>query len=331
MGKLRNVFTASAVVGLVVTGAACSKGGSTSAKKSGEVVARVNDVEITTAELQEELDKLPPYLKGRVATPEGRREFLDNMLTRRALMEEADRLGLEKDPQIARQIQEYRERLILQKLMQENIPKEPEVTEEEVRKYYDSNPDEFKESEQVRVRHVLIKVEPGQEGAKKQEARQKAEQVLRSAKRGEDFEALARQHSQDPGSANRGGDLGFFPRGRMAKPFEDTAFAMTKAGQLSDVVESQFGFHVIQFVDRQAAKEKSFEEAREQIRRRLGPQKQRDTYQSFVSNVKDKHKIVVFEDALKAMSGSKAAAPEQPKPAAKAPAADHDDHAGHDH
>jgi peptidyl-prolyl cis-trans isomerase C len=311
MPTLRKLILATCVLGTVTLGAACSKG-KEGAKNDGSVVARVDGKAITTAELQEELDKLPPYLKGRVGTPEGRREFLDNLLTRKALMAEADHLGLERDPAIAKQITEYRERLILQKLMQDRIPKEPSLGEDEIRKYYDDNADEFKESAQVRVRHVLIKSEASEDAAKRQIARKKAEQVLARAKGGADFEKLAAETSEDVGSKSKGGDLGFFPRGRMAKAFEDAAFSLAKPKELSGVIETQFGYHVIQFLEIQESKEKSFEEAKEQIRRRLAPQKQRESYQDFITSIKAKHKIEVNDEVLSAMVvGGK----ETPKPA----------------
>ena len=293
-------FAILATVGMIATGAACNKG-ATSAKKGGKTVAKVDSEEITTGELQDELDKLPPYLKGRIATPEGRKEFLDNLLTRRALMHEAADSGIEKDPAIQKQITEYKERLILQKLMQENIEKDPQLSDEEIKKYFEGHPEEFKESEQIRARHILIKAEPSASADQKAEAKKKAQALLARAKKGEDFEKLAKENSQDPGSATRGGDLGFFPKGRMAKQFEDTAFAMKKAGQIADLVETQFGFHIIQYVDRQISKEKGYDEAKEQIRRRLGPQKQREGYQAFIENVKKKHKIEINEAELKAM------------------------------
>lgn len=97
---------------------------------------------------------------------------------------------------------------------------------------------------QVRARHILVKVDAGADEAAKQAARQRAQQLLARARAGEDFAALARQNSQDEGSARRGGDLGWNPRGRMVAPFDQAQFAL-QPGQISDVVESQFGFHVI--------------------------------------------------------------------------------------
>lgn len=97
---------------------------------------------------------------------------------------------------------------------------------------------------QVRARHILIKAEESASAEAKAEVRKKIEQLLARARKGEDFAALARDHSEDSGSAKKGGDLGFNPKGRMVKPFDDAQFAL-KPGEISDVVSSNFGFHVI--------------------------------------------------------------------------------------
>jgi peptidyl-prolyl cis-trans isomerase D len=97
---------------------------------------------------------------------------------------------------------------------------------------------------QVRARHILIKVDESASEETKQAARKKAEALLARAKKGEDFAALAKQNSEDLGSAKKGGDLGYNPKGRMVKPFDDAQFALAP-GQISDLVESNFGFHII--------------------------------------------------------------------------------------
>ncbi len=97
---------------------------------------------------------------------------------------------------------------------------------------------------QVRARHILIKVDEGASDADKAAAKKKAQDLLARIKAGEDFATLARQYSQDPGTARKGGDLGWNPRGRMVKPFDDAQFALSP-GQVSDVIKTRFGFHII--------------------------------------------------------------------------------------
>jgi peptidyl-prolyl cis-trans isomerase D len=122
--------------------------------------------------------------------------------------------------------------------------KEVSFEEGELEKYYRRNLDRFDIPEQVRAAHILIRVASDAGDIMRQQKRQMAEKLLAEAKAGKDFAQLARQHSEDPGSAAKGGDLGFFPRGAMVGPFEEAAFAL-KPGEISGVVETPFGLHII--------------------------------------------------------------------------------------
>ena len=149
------------------------------------------------------------------------------------------------------------------------------VTEAEERAYYDSHQDEFKQPEQVCASHVLIKVKAtpeATEGHPDEEARKLAQSALDQAKAGADFAALAKKMSEDQGSAPQGGDLGCFERGRMVPEFENAAFSM-QPGQVSDLVKSQFGFHIIKVVDKKAASTRSLDEVRAQIQATLTTQR----------------------------------------------------------
>jgi peptidyl-prolyl cis-trans isomerase D len=119
------------------------------------------------------------------------------------------------------------------------------VTEEEIKKFFDDNADQFKGDEERRASHILIGFGLSPTPAAKEDARNKAEQILQEVKNNPDqFADLAKKHSQDPGSAQNGGDLGMFGRGVMVKPFDDAVFSMSP-GAISDLVESEFGYHII--------------------------------------------------------------------------------------
>jgi peptidyl-prolyl cis-trans isomerase D len=143
------------------------------------------------------------------------------------------------------------------------------VTDEEAQAYYDSNRERlYTTPEQIRARHILIKVAPGTPAADEQAARARAESALTRVRSGEDFEALARAISEDTASAANGGDLGFFGRGRMPAPFEQAAFGLTE-GATSDLVRSDLGFHLIQVTGRRAAGTRMFAEVKDAIVRQL--------------------------------------------------------------
>ena len=133
-----------------------------------------------------------------------------------------------------------------------------------VRAFYDEHPDRYRQPEKVRARHVLLRVAPNAEEEEVERIRALADEALARIQAGEPFEAVAEELSEDPGSKTRGGDLGFFARGQMVPPFEEAAFSL-EPGATSDIVKTDFGFHIIRVEERQAAEERSFDEAARDI------------------------------------------------------------------
>ena len=143
------------------------------------------------------------------------------------------------------------------------------ITPQDIESYYNSNAQQFQTPEQVRASHILLKTEGKDEAA----VRKQAEDVLKQAKApGADFAALAKKYSEDDGSKANGGDLDYFPKGRMVPEFEQAAFAM-QPGQISDLVKSQFGFHIIKVVDKKAAATQTLDQMRSQIQQTLAAQR----------------------------------------------------------
>jgi peptidyl-prolyl cis-trans isomerase C len=166
----------------------------------------------------------------------------------------------------------------------------PNATDAEVKAYFEANPTAFRRDERVRARHLLIGVAPGATPEQKEVARKRCQELLARIKGGADFAELARQFSQDPGSAKNGGDLGEFGRNMMVKPFEDAAFAL-KAGELSGVVESEFGFHVLKVEARLPASEQSLAEATPAIRSKLRSMRANVQLQKLVNELRARAKI----------------------------------------
>jgi peptidyl-prolyl cis-trans isomerase D len=147
-----------------------------------------------------------------------------------------------------------------------------QVDAAEVRKYYESNLSKYGEPEQRRASHILISVKSGATDEDKRKARQRAESVLARLRASPgSFAELAKKESGDPGSASQGGDLGFFSKGMMVRPFEEAAFRL-KPGQISDLVESDFGFHIIKVTGIKPGKMKTFEQVRPEIELQLKKQ-----------------------------------------------------------
>jgi len=187
--------------------------------------------------------------------------------------------------------QQTKKGLGYQKLMESQWAGKINITEADAKKFYDENPEKFKTAEQIRASHILIKPDPnGDPNQAKAAAKSKAEELLKKVKEGADFAELAKTNSGCP-SAAKGGDLGLFGRGRMVKPFEDTAFAM-KPGQTSDVVETQFGYHIIKVTEHHDANTVPYEQAKEDIMKTLTQQKQGEYAREYIDSLKIKANIV---------------------------------------
>jgi len=142
-----------------------------------------------------------------------------------------------------------------------------EVKDDEIEDYYEYNMDTFLQPKEVKARHILFKLSQDAGEAEEKEVREKATEVLEEARKGNDFATLAKKYSEGP-TKSSGGDLGYFTAGRMVKPFEDTAFKMKK-GEISDLVRTRFGYHIIKVEDVKEARTKALDEVRDQISKTL--------------------------------------------------------------
>jgi len=188
---------------------------------------------------------------------------------------------------------DLRDDITVQKLIEGAIADKVAVTPEQVMDFYKKNPDQFQQPERVRASHILIMVPKDADTAAKTAARGKAAEILKDVKAGKDFAELARQHSQDPGSAQNGGDLGFFQQGQMVGPFNDAAFSLNP-GQVSDLVETEFGFHIIKVAEKQAARTVPLDEVRPQLEQYLERVNRQQQTEAFVNGLRAKGKIDIL-------------------------------------
>jgi len=170
-----------------------------------------------------------------------------------------------------------------------SVSKTITVAQDDLRKYYDENQSRYTKAEERRASHILIKAEKAMSAADRQKARQQAESLLAEVRRSPArFAELARKNSQDPGSAAQGGDLDFFGRGAMVKPFEDAVFGM-KAGEISNVIESDFGYHIIQLTASRGGEKQPFDavkaEIEAEIRKQAAQRKFAEAAEQFTNTV----------------------------------------------
>jgi peptidyl-prolyl cis-trans isomerase C len=179
--------------------------------------------------------------------------------------------------------------LAIKGLIDTRITQKVVITDKESKAFYDANPNLFKQPEQVKAGHILIKVEAGADEQKKTEADKKIKEVQKKLKGGQDFAALAKEYSEDVSSAN-GGDLGYFSRGQMVKPFEDQAFGM-KPNEVSDIVETRFGYHLIKVYDKKPEKILAYGDVKGLLTERMQQEKAEQKTAMYIVELKKDAKI----------------------------------------
>jgi len=253
---LRSVF----VVSALFLAAGCDK-------KSGPVVAQVGSTPITLEEVQKRLRDTPPAYQHYVGTAEGRKQYLQLIVREKTVLTKARQDGMDNDPSYKKavagfkerqtqQLEDYKNTLMVESYLQKLRGKDLAVTDAEVQAYYDAHRAPYDHPQEISAAHILVNT------------LEEAQQVLSRLKAGEPFEKIARDVSRDPASAAQGGRLAPFRHGTLVPEFEQAAFALKK-GQVSAVVQTQFGFHIIKKIGQADLPPRPYADFKEDIRRQL--------------------------------------------------------------
>ncbi|MEA3230376.1 MAG: peptidylprolyl isomerase [Thermodesulfobacteriota bacterium] len=305
---------------VILTGLSAVQGADT----AKDQVAVVNGIVITRQELENEVIRA----KNRMATqgqpvPDGTIEkidqkILDQLIDMEILLQESQKQNIQiTDTSVADHLAKFRARfpsaeayekalkelnvsetdlkektmkgLAIQELIEKQVMSKIEISDADRRGFYDSNPNFFEQPEQIEARHILIKSDPKDDKIQQEKALEKIKEAQQQAKAGEDFADLAKKYSEGPSGKN-GGDLGYFGRGQMVKPFEDTAFAL-EPGQISNIVKTRFGYHLIMVTGKKAARTIPYEEVKEKIGAQLKQQKTSESIKVYIEKLKKEAKI----------------------------------------
>jgi peptidyl-prolyl cis-trans isomerase C len=293
-------------------------------KPSDEKVAVVNGVAISRIQFDKELKaqlQRKSQQGGQISDAqmtELKNELLDDLIDREVLSQESQNAGIKitrqnVDDQIAaikkrfpneeefkkaldsmglteEDVRDQIQRgLAIRELIDQKVASKVVITDEETKAYYDGNPQFFNQPEEVRASHILIKVDPAADDATKAAARKKIEDLQQKLKAGGDFAELAKENSEGPSNV-RGGDLGYFKRGQMVKPFEDAAFSM-KTNEVSELVETRFGYHLIKVYDKKPEQTLAYADVKDKIAQRLKQEKVEKDVTRYVEDLKKGAKI----------------------------------------
>ena len=274
--------------------AGCSKSPvSSTPAKSGPVLADVGNAKISVDDFKRQQAELPEYARGGFSGDKGNRDFLDYLVIQELFYQEALKKGVDKQPEIQAKIDDMTRKVILDSYLRGEIQKKADVTEADAKAYFDSHPDEFKGQEETRASHILVKTEG------------EAKSLLARIKKGESFEKLAKKYSQDPGSRNKGGDLGYFRKDQMVPEFEK-AIENAKPGEVVGPVKTQYGYHLIKVVDKRIGPGLEFDKIAGQLRINLARKKQKEIFDARVAELKKAAKITINEKEVAALPKSEA-------------------------
>jgi peptidyl-prolyl cis-trans isomerase C len=298
--------------------------------KMPAVVARVNGVEIKKDELVRQAEQMRmramQATRGQQVPPLDAgfyKQILDGLVAQTLLLQDAKKQGIAvTDQDIQPQLDQIRKQFpdaatfqkalggqgmteaslkdnlrqeaLIQKYLTARVFSTVTVSDEAARQFYEQNKAQMQRPERAHVRHILVAVQPTASAGDKQKAKAKAEDLLKRAQGGEDFGKLAAESSDDAGTKVRGGDLSWIQRGQMVPPFDQAGFALTKPNELSPVVETQFGYHIIQLLERQPASAVPFEEAKGRITQMLKQKQAGEKLQAYIEQLRKQNKVEVF-------------------------------------
>jgi peptidyl-prolyl cis-trans isomerase C len=285
-------------------------------------VAKVNGKAITRGELERATKAMaaqnPTNQQGAAATKQSEGSVLDQLISTELLYQAGSKMEMpDLDKQVAENVakvkarfpndaayenalksesltpkslaEQVRKTTVINNLIEKEIVSKTTVSDADAKKFYDENGDKFKRGEQIKASHILCKIDPQATADEKKKAKEKAEGLLKQIKAGKDFAELAKTNSDCPSKA-QGGDLGFFGKGQMVPSFETAAFGL-KTGEVSNVVETQFGYHVIKVTDKKEAGVAKFDEVKPRIQEYLKNMKIQKGLMDYIAQLKEKAKI----------------------------------------
>ena len=252
------------------------------ARQEGEVLAKVNDKVITLREFNKKIERLPKHYQDIVNAQKDK--FLEEIISEELLYQEGQRQGIDQDEETREMVAEAEKKIVVSRFINDNVNEKVAIEEDELRKYYDEHSEEFMLPERWRASHILL------------DTRQEAEEVLGMLRSGSDFATLAQERSKDA-SAKQGGDVGFFSKGQLLPDFEDTAFEL-EVGQISEITETQFGYHLIKLTERKSPEVQDFGKIKDLIKKELERNRRKEVFDSILSDLREKADIAINEELI---------------------------------
>lgn len=282
------------------------------AEEINPVVGKTSDFIIRSVDLERLVAGQSPDVQKRFQDdPEQRVNLVKQLLTQKAVVAKARKEGFDKKPDFKEQLSYVVDDFITREYLAKVVAASAVTREEDLKKYYKEKESTFVILEKIKLRHILLEVSKALKDDERSKVLKRAEAALQRVKKGEDFAAVAKDVSEDKDSAARGGELGTIsPGSTSSEEFEKAAFAL-KAGEVSGVVTTPFGFHIIKVDERIEKRTASFDEAKEYITGKVRAESENRKVQEFIEQVTKESGLEVFADKI---TGKTDKGPENEKP-----------------
>ncbi len=273
--------------------------GSVPAEEINPVVGKSADYVFRATDLERLVAAQPAEIQKRFQDdPEQRVNLVRQLMTQKAVAARARKEGFDRKPDFKEQLGHVIDDFLTREYLTKVVAASVTVPEDDLKKYYKENESKFLIPEQVKIRHIFVEAPKDMKEEEKRKALQKIEALQQRLKKGEDFAKVAQDASEDAESAKRGGELGTIsPGGTSAEEFEKAAFAL-KAGEVSGVVTTPYGYHIIKVDERKEKRTATQEEARDYIRKKLQNEYETNKMQEFVEKVSKEAGVEVFADRI---------------------------------
>ncbi len=289
----KTLFIALTIAGLfVISGCSEESGTSVKTDKSADtteasVLANVDGKTITLEDYSNRIAKMPSKMRREIVGQEGKEKALDNMIKDELFYKEALKRGYENNSKVVEKLKTIRRGVILEAFFTDLLNKNIPIGDDEIVLYFKDNKETFDRPEMVKVSHILVS------------DKDTAKKVMAEIKQGNNFKDLAKKYSNDKGSSWKGGDLGFIQRGKMPAEFDEAAFALKNEAEISDIVKSNAGYHIIKFSERVPFIDSSLNPSvMASIKRKLLRQRQEKIINDFAAELMTQYKISTRKDLL---------------------------------
>jgi len=284
--KRITVFTL--IISLLFIFASCAK----REEQKGPYLAKVGQVKIMQMDLEREMKNLPVFAQKIFEGKEGKERFLNELIKKELLYQEAIKQGLDKNTEYKQKVEDFKKITLIGHLLEKEIEDKAKVTDQDVKTYYDEHKEDFSPFSEVRISLIRVKTED------------EAKDILKKLQKGEDFAKIAKESSIDINSAKIGGDLGFLSRDQIS-PEHEMVVTRLKKGDVSEPIKTVKGYDIIKVTDKHAGSIVEFERVKDLISQHLSAEKQKDVFDSYIESLKKAYTVEINEEVLASLSAEK--------------------------